>query len=88
MTSTLPFGMQDGTSKNGGRRRFTSKDRPKRPWHRLSCYFFLGNLEEKECTNLSGHVHDIKLHHHKIKEEVALWSLAGAKAVSDVMPQE
>jgi hypothetical protein len=24
----------------------------------------------------------------KIKEEVALWSLAGAKAVSDVMPQE
>jgi hypothetical protein len=24
----------------------------------------------------------------KIKEEVALWSLAGAKAVSDVIPRE
>jgi hypothetical protein len=34
MRSTLPLGMQDETWRNGGRRRFTDKDHPKRRWHR------------------------------------------------------
>jgi hypothetical protein len=34
--------------------------------HDIACHVnFLENLKGKECANLSGHIQDIKLHHHQ-----------------------
>jgi hypothetical protein len=57
--------------------------------HGISCHVdFVGDSEGEKHVGLPEHIHHLKLLVVKIKEELALWSLAGAKAVGNVMSRE
>jgi hypothetical protein len=79
--------MQDGMSRNGERRRFTSKDYPKKAMASLVMLISWEIWKERNAQIFRDTYTTSSYIIIKIKEEVALWSLAGAKAVSDVMPQ-
>jgi hypothetical protein len=80
--------MQAETSRNGGRRRFIDKDHPKKAIASLVMLMSWKSWKERNVLMFRDTYTTSSYIVIKIKEEISLWSLAGAKALSIAMPRE